>query len=90
MCAGLFLTQRSGIPHIPVRRGMSSWPVILAAIAADLVPADLALNERALMRTWWRDEGDERITLAMAKDDRTVVGNESFEFLVHGGGVDVM
>jgi hypothetical protein len=74
MCAGLFLTQRSGIPHIPVRRGMSSWPVILAAIAADLVPADLALNECALMRAWC-DDGDERITLAVAKDDRTVVGD---------------
>ena len=69
---------------------MSSWPVILAAIAADLVPADPALNERALMRAWWREEGDERITLAMAKDNRTVVGDERFEFLVHGGGVGVM
>ena len=68
---------------------MSSWPVILAAIAADLVPADLAGDERALMRAWC-DDGDERITLAMAKDNRTVVGNESFEFLVHGGGVGVM
>ena len=54
---------------------MSSWLVILAAIAADLVPADLALNECALMRAWWRDEGDERITLAMAKDDRAVVSD---------------
>ena len=62
---------------------MSSWPVILAAIATDLVPADLALNERALMRAWC-DDGDERITLAMAKDDRKVVGDEGFEFLVHG------
>lgn len=90
MCAGLFLTQRSGIPHIPVRRGMSSWPVILAAVTADLVPADLALNECALMRAWWRDEGDERITLAVTKDNRAVVGDESFEFLVHGGGVGMM
>ena len=85
MCAGLFLTQRSGRPHIPVRRGMSSWPVILAAIAADLVPADLALNERALMRASC-DDGDERITLAMAKDDRAVMSDEGFEFLVHGVG----
>ena len=67
---------------------MSSWPVILAAIATDLVPADLALNERALMRAWC-DDGDERITLAMAKDDWAVVGDEGFEFLVHGVGCDV-